>query len=407
MSFFNKTVLLIFFFCLGTYAGDWPRFLGPNDNDIVKPESGFNPDLKQWEKAWEIKIGQGYSALAVAGDKAYTLGHDGKETETIYCLDANTGKEIWKHSYKGLLINKLHIGGPNATTTIEGDVLYSISKDGQVFCLNRNDGKVLWAQNIHKAYGIKQPNFGYAGSPVIYEDWVLLTCGKACALEKKTGKIVWISEVVDKEESSYHPGHATPVVFEKGSKKYILLQLGTGIEVLNLKDGKRVVRHNLKADYNMTAVTPTVFDNGSKILISWNKYSEMIQFDGSALSKGWKNKEYEQTMQNYVKYGDVIYGVTGNNSGKRTKFVAFEAATGKNYWQKKGFKWAQVIGIGDTLLCMDIKGDLVTVKADKSKFEEISRITILDSICWTKATYANNKIYVRNDKGRVICLKIK
>ena len=189
--------------------------------------------------------------------------------------------------------------------------------------------------------------------------------------------------------------------------KYVLLQIGTGIEVLNLNDGSRVARHNLKADYNMTATNPLVFDNGNKIIISWNKYSEMLNFDGSTLSKGWKTSDYIHTMQNTVQYGDIIYGVNGKDRGKRVSFMAMEAASGKVLWEKKGFKWAQITGIGDTLLCMDVKGDLVTVKADKTKFEEISRITILDNICWTKATYANNRIYVRNDKGRVICLKLK
>ena len=258
MSVINKLIAIFIALSISSaVAGDWPKFLGPNDNDIVKPDSGFDPDLSKWEKTWEIKIGQGYSALAISDNKAYTLGHDGKETETIYCLDATTGKEIWKHSYKGLLINKLHIGGPNATPTIEGDILYSISKDGQVFCMNKNDGKIIWTQNLLKAFEIDQPNFGFAGSPVIYKDWVLFTCGKACALDKKTGKVIWISKVVELETAAYHPGHATPVIFEKDSKTYVLLQIGTGIEVLNIADGSRVARHNLKADYNMTATHST------------------------------------------------------------------------------------------------------------------------------------------------------
>ena len=50
--------------------------------------------------------------------------------------------------------------------------------------------------------------------------------------------------------------------------------------------------------------------------------------------------------------------------------------------------------------------NILAQKINKSKFEEISRIKILDNICWTKATYAGGKIFVRNDKGRLLCFSL-
>ena len=151
------TKALIFILILTFYvnANDWPRFMGPQNNDQTNASSGFTSDLEKWGESWKINVGVGYSAITVVGNKAYTMGHDGIETGSIYCLDANTGKEIWKYSYKGLLINKLHLGGPNASVEIEGDLLYALSKDGKAFCLNRNTGKPVWQVNLLNVFKIK------------------------------------------------------------------------------------------------------------------------------------------------------------------------------------------------------------------------------------------------------------
>ena len=402
-----KISLLNFLLFSTLSALDWPRFLGPNSNDQTKAEAGFSADLSKWKKAWEINVGVGYSAVTVLGDKAYTMGHDGKDTETIYCLDSSSGKEIWKYSYKGLLINKLHLGGPNASVELEGELLYTLSKDGKAFCLNRNTGKLVWKANLLKEYGIKQPAFGFAGSPVIHNDWVLFTCGKACALDKKTGKVIWISKYIESGESAYHPGHASPVVFTHNKKEYLLLYVGTGIEVLQLNDGKQLGRYNVTARFNMTASTPLVYDNGSKILVSWSAYSALLAFDGKSLKQIWKQKAMIRSMQNSVRFGDTVFGVSGLHGSKRNEMAAVDIKTGKNLWTQKGINWSQITAVGDTLLCMDIKGELISVKADKSQFNEMSRKKLFSSTCWTKVTYAQGKIFARNNKGQVICLTLK
>lgn len=386
-------------------AADWPHFHGPNLNDKTSADSSFNPDLSKWKKVWETKIGQGYSALTVSDGLAYSMGHDGSETETVYCIDTETGKIKWKHDYKGQLINKLHDGGPNSTPTIEGDFVYSIGKDGKAFCFDRKTGKIIWKQDILSTMGIKLPNFGFACSPVIHKDWIIYISGKALALNKNTGKTVWLSKVVESGESAYHPGHATSVVFQNSGKEYLAFLIGTGLEILNLNDGSRVARHDLKADYNMTATTPMILNDGKNILLSWNKFTEMLTFDGKSLKSKWKTSKFIHTMQNTVLVDGVLYGTDGKERGKRITLIALNPEDGKFLWDAK-FQWSQITVIGDVMLCMTVDGQLVTVKVNKKKFEEISRIKILDNICWTKATYADGKIYVRNDKGRVVCYSL-
>ena len=116
-----KIYLLIFFFLMyGTQASSWTRFHGPNDDDTIKAEKGFSVDLTKWTKLWETKVGLGYSSMIVEGQLAFNMSHDKANTETIHCLNAETGKEIWRYDYQGPLLNRLHKGGPNSSPTIEG-----------------------------------------------------------------------------------------------------------------------------------------------------------------------------------------------------------------------------------------------------------------------------------------------
>ena len=116
-------------------AEDWPHWLGPNGDNIVAAADNFDPDLNNWKVAWQKDVGLGYSTVTSANGLAYTMGHDGQSTETILCFDAATGKKLWEHSYQGQLIPAMHVGGPNASVTVSGDVVYTISKDGRVLSL--------------------------------------------------------------------------------------------------------------------------------------------------------------------------------------------------------------------------------------------------------------------------------
>ncbi len=95
------SILTLTFVATGVHATDWPRWLGPNGDNISPEAAKFEPDLAKWKVAWSGNVGLGYSSVAIAGNRAYTMGHDGKSQETILCLDAATGAEIWKKSYKG------------------------------------------------------------------------------------------------------------------------------------------------------------------------------------------------------------------------------------------------------------------------------------------------------------------
>ena len=148
MNHFLVITKIFLISCLSTIAADWPHWLGPN-GDGISLETDWKHEIN--DPIWKAKVGVGFSAVSVANGKLYTMGHDGKKSagqETVYCLDAQTGKSIWKQSYPAPLVDYLHEGGPCSTPTVDGSIVYTISKHGLLHAFQAKDGKVIWKKDM-------------------------------------------------------------------------------------------------------------------------------------------------------------------------------------------------------------------------------------------------------------------
>ncbi|MBI3417189.1 MAG: PQQ-binding-like beta-propeller repeat protein [Verrucomicrobia bacterium] len=378
-------------------AGDWPHWLGPNGDNIAPAGEQFSADLSKWKVAWKANVGRGYSAVVVAGDRAFTVGHDEKAQETVYCFDANTGEAVWKHAYDAQLLPNMHPGGPNATPTVFGSKVFTLSKDGQAYCLDAAKGSKIWQANLVEAMGIKLPRWGFASSAVIDDGRVIFTAGKVAAFDLATGKTLWTSK------NQYFEGYTTAVVFEREGEKFIAALDGKGLSILTGKDGEEIARHPFKAMFDMVASTPIVLAKGNRVFISGNTSSEMVGFDGQKLTSIWASTDIKNAMNNSVVLGGVLYGIDGKQ-GSPSRLVAVNVEDGKVKWAQADFAYGTTIGIGKTVLAFTENGELISIKAASDGYSEISRRQVLSKTCWTTPVYGNQRIYVRNDRGELICL---
>src|SRR5690349_5339942 len=130
------------------FADDWPQWRGPARNGISQ-EQGW---LDQFPEAgpavaWKAAVGLGFSSFVVAGGKAYTVGH-ANGADTVFCFDALTGKEVWKHSYPAELGDKFFEGGTTGTPTLDGNRLYWLSRWGDLFAFDAATGKIAWNRQL-------------------------------------------------------------------------------------------------------------------------------------------------------------------------------------------------------------------------------------------------------------------
>jgi len=122
-----------------SYAADaantiyWPQWRGPN-RDGISTETGW---LITWpeeglEQLWKTLVGFGYSSVTVSNGRVYTMGNV-KKTDTVYCLNADTGDVVWKYSYP---CKQGSWKGTRIAPTVDGNVVYTLSREGHLFCFS-------------------------------------------------------------------------------------------------------------------------------------------------------------------------------------------------------------------------------------------------------------------------------
>jgi len=389
-------VFNLFIFNRGNAAddADWPQFRGPN-RDGISPETAWNAAaLSAGPKvAWKTNVGEGWSSVSICGDKLFTMGNEGGK-DIVRALSVKDGREIWRHSYSCPPGN---YPGPRSTPTTDGRVVYSVSRNGSLFCLNFADGKVIWEKNVLQDCGGENITWGLAGSPVIYGDMLLINAGESgAAVNRQTGAKIW--------GSSGKGGYSTPVLFKKGALDCVALFSCKGLCVVEAKTGKKVAFYDWETRYDVNAADPIAVN--SKIFISsgYNRGCALIDVGGAQPKKIWEHTGMRNHFSSCVLVKGDLYGVDGNTGGGSLKCLDFE--TGQEKWSKNlGFGGMMVAG--DKIIMLNEGGDLFISRLVPTAYEEISSAKdILRKTCWTAPVLCRGIIYCRNSKGDLVAIDV-
>lgn len=185
-------------------AEDWPQWQGPDRNAVSK-ETGL---MKEWPKdgpplAWKIDgLGGGYSAPSIAGGRLHGMSVRGQD-EVVWALSEKDGKELWVTRLGPALTEGMPQGkeGPGCTPTVDGEFLYVSGFRGDIACLRRDGGTIVWRRNLQSDFGGVLPTWRYNESPLIDGDKLVCTPGgpdaTIVALNKSNGEIIWKAVVPD------------------------------------------------------------------------------------------------------------------------------------------------------------------------------------------------------------------
>jgi outer membrane protein assembly factor BamB len=382
------------------FASDWPHWRGPTRNGV----SAETQWLDQWPAdgpkiAWKAKVGLGFSSFAVAAGRVVTMGHaSGKDT--VFCFDAATGQELWRHSYPAELGDKYFEGGTTGSPTIADGRVYAVSRWGDAFCFEAASGKIVWSKNVRRESGARVPDWGFTGAPLVHEELLVLNVGEAgLALEKATGKIVWKSADDD-------AGYSTPLPVKRGGETLALFGNGKAYVAVNVRTGREAWRFRWLTQYGVNAADPVV--DGDRVFISsgYGKGAVLVDVAGAVPNEIWKSKVLRTQLNAAVLHDGHLYGVDGDTTDKAA-LKCVEFATGKEKWARAGFGSGGVIIADNKLIALGGTGELLVAPATPAGFTPTARAQVLGGKCWTAPVLADGIVYARNSRGDVVAVNLR
>jgi outer membrane protein assembly factor BamB len=379
--------------CLAAPAGeDWPWWNGPERTGVSR-EKGWSVEGKP-EPLWRAQVGLGYSSFSIQGGRLFTLGYDPeKKRDTIYAFGALDGKPLWTHSYPSEIWDHSHGGGALSTPTADGDVLYTSEREGEFLCLAAASGEVKWRVQVQKDLGLTPPTWGFAASPLLFDERLILNYGPVVAFDKHTGKELW--------RSARHYGHAysTPVDFDYKGTRALAVFDGDGLGVVALADGKELAFAPWEVKDKVKAMTPVVID--LKVFVSAYPWGgTVIDLSGEQPKKLWATKVMSNQESGCVPWQGYMYGF----DVETLKCIDVD---GNEKWRERGLGAGAVTVADGRLLLVTSEGELIVAEATPERFHELSRRAVLDvagAPFWTVPVLANGVVYVRSHAGELVAL---
>jgi outer membrane protein assembly factor BamB len=390
------TGLLIF----AARADDWPYYRGPQHNGTSKEKGWSDQWPDQGPKAvWKGTVGLGFSSMVVADGRFYSVGH-ANDSDTIYCLDAENGKELWKHNYAADIGAKYYEGGTTGTPTVEGNRVYWQSKWGDFFAFEAGTGRIIWNTQIQKETGMRVPDWGFTGAPYIHKNVLVLNVGDAgVGVDKNNGKVLWKS--ADK-----NCGYSTPVPLVTAGDPLVVFGSAQSYVAINPENGHEAWRIKWLTEYGVNAADPIIA--GLKLFIStgYGKGAGLFDLTENPPKKIWTSKVLRTQLNPGVLSDGFIYGMDGD-TGDKGPLKCIELATGKEKWASPGFGTGGLILADGKLIILSASGELIVAPASPAAFQPTARFQVLGGKCWTAPVLANGRIYCRNSRGEIVCVDVR
>jgi outer membrane protein assembly factor BamB len=423
----------------------WPTFRGPNASGIAE---GFTTPIR-WNVSagenvkWKTPIpGLGHSSPVIWGNQLFiTTAISGQtnaelkvglygdikpvEDDTthkwmVYCLDKRTGKVIWeKVAYTGVPKIKRHPKATHASSTPATDGRHVVAMFGSegLYCYDMK-GKLLWKKDLGVLdsgfFMVPSAQWGFASSPIIFEDKVFLQCDVqkgsfVAAFNIKDGSEIW------RTPRQEVPTWSSPTVYRSGDRTLLLLNGYQHIGGYDAATGKEVWR--LRGGGDIPVPTPIVAHDLVFITNSHGRMAPIyaIRLDASGdISLGenatsnkyvaWSVPRDGAYMITPLIYGDYLY--SSKNNGV---LFCFEAKTGNRVYQERlgdgttGFTASPVAAAGKLYYSSE-DGDIYVVKAGP-KFEVLAQNDMGD-ICMATPAISEGTLFFRT-QGHVVAITEK
>jgi len=390
-------------------TADWTQWRGSNRDGVTQdftPPQTWPASLKE---TWKLTVGEGHSSPLASDGRIYLLARQG-EDEVVLCLEAATGKQLWRTRYPAAYtMNPAATGhgkGPKSTPVVSDGRLFTFGINGVLSCFDARSGALHWRKEFSQQYPNTSPLYGTAMSPIVLNGLCIVHAGghdkgALTALEVKTGAVAWAN-------AEDGPAYSSPILATLAGEAQLVTYTQSHVVGISPMSGKLLWKLANKVPYDVNSVSPVVY----KDLVIVSIYEKGVGAVRLTKQGGrfvpqdvWRNAAYESYMNTPVLAGSRLVGFSYKKKGQ---FFCLDAETGKTVWESAGRMGenAAILNAGGLLFFLTDEARLFVMPGDAASFAPLKEYQVASSPTWAHPVLVGSRILVK-DKTTLAALSFQ
>jgi outer membrane protein assembly factor BamB len=377
-----------------SFSQDWPQWRGLNRDSKV---TGFKA-LPTWpaelKQEWKVTVGFGDATPILVGNKMYLNTRQGDQEE-ILCLDAATGKELWKTGYASMAVTGPSASqhpGPRGTPAVSNGKIVTFGAAGILSCLDAATGKLIWRKdNPTNAF----PAFFTGASPLITDGMCILHIGKkddgqVMAYDLNSGNEKW-------KWSGEGPSYSSPSVMTIEGKKLLIVVTEKNIMALGLADGKQLWQIATPVQQRFYNCVSPYIDGQTIYLTGQGSGMKAIKVEKSGndytTKELWSNAEVGAKWNTPILKDGFLYGFTDHK-----RIYCVNAVTGQTAWIDNAVNsdFSTIVDCGSVIIGLTSTDNLLVLKPDAKAYSEVIKYKVADTPIYGYPVISGNSIYIKD-----------
>ena len=312
------------------------------------------------------------------------------------CLDASTGKEIWRDKYAAQAVTgaaSRHPGPRSSPAVADGKVV-TLGVAGVLSCLDANTGKLVWRKD---PYPGMVPRFFTANSPIVVDGLVVAQLGG----QEKGGILAFTLATGDEKWrwEAEGPGYSSPALITVDGVKQIVTLTDKSVVGVSLAEGKLLWRRPFRPQMRAYNAATPIVDGQTVIYTGAGRGTFAVriekQGDGFVAKELWSNPELGPQFNTPVLQDGLLFGLSN-----RGNLYCISGQTGKTAWtdatsrDRGGF--GPIVSAGSVLVALPSNAEMIVFRPSAQRYEELAKIKVSDTATYAHPVFAGKRAFVRD-----------